>query len=91
MFLYFLVWKEMNGNDWSIYSTIIKGLEIFTTAVPPILPLCMTIGIEFSTARLRKKKIFCINPTKVNVAGRVKVCCFDKTGTLTEDSLRLTA
>jgi cation-transporting ATPase 13A2 len=50
----------------------------------------MTIGIEFSTSRLRKRKIFCINPTKVNVAGRVKVCCFDKTGTLTEDSLRLT-
>jgi cation-transporting ATPase 13A2 len=90
MFLYFLVWKDMGRNDWTIYSTIIKGLEIFTTAVPPILPLCMTIGIEFSTARLRKKKIFCINPTKVNVAGRVKVCCFDKTGTLTEDSLRLT-
>jgi cation-transporting ATPase 13A2 len=91
MFLSFFVWKETGDDDWTIYRTIIKGLEIFTCAIPPVLPLCMTIGIEFSTARLRKKKIFCINPTKVNVAGRVKVCCFDKTGTLTEDSLRLTA
>jgi cation-transporting ATPase 13A2 len=91
MFLYFLVWLESGGDDWTLFEIIIKGLEIFTVAVPPVLPLCMTIGIEFSTSRLRKKKIFCINPTKVNVAGRVQVCCFDKTGTLTEDSLRLTA
>lgn len=81
MFLYFFVWLEMGGDDWTPFQIVIKALEIFTTAVPPVLPLCMTIGIEFSLGRLRKKKIFCINPTKINVAGRVKVCAFDKTGT----------
>ena len=31
--------------------------------------------------------IFCISPSRVNVAGQINVCCFDKTGTLTEDGL----
>ena len=63
MFLYFFVWLETGGDEWSTFDIIIRALEIFTTAVPPVLPLCMTIGIEFSTGRLRNKKIFCINPT----------------------------
>ena len=88
-YLYFFIWLETGGDEWSTWDIVMKGLEIFTVAVPPVLPLCMTIGMEFSLTRLKKKKIFCINPTKINVSGRVKVCCFDKTGTLTEDSLRL--
>jgi cation-transporting P-type ATPase 13A2 len=55
--------------------------------VPPALPLCLSLGMQFSLARLKKQKIKCINPGKINVAGRVKTICFDKTGTLTEDSL----
>lgn len=39
--------------------------------------------------RLKKKKIFCIAPGKINLAGRVSIMCFDKTGTLTEEGLNL--
>jgi cation-transporting P-type ATPase 13A2 len=55
--------------------------------VPPALPAAMTVGTVFAINRLKKKKIFCISPPRVNVAGRVNLMVFDKTGTLTEDGL----
>lgn len=55
--------------------------------VPPALPATLSIGTSFAVGRLRKLGIFCISPSRVNVGGKVNVCCFDKTGTLTEDGL----
>lgn len=51
------------------------------------MPATLSIGTSFAIGRLRKQGIFCISPSRVNVGGRVNVCCFDKTGTLTEDGL----
>ena len=62
-------------------------LDLITVVVPPSLPAAMTIGTVYSQARLIKKKIFCISPPRINVAGKTKICCFDKTGTLTEEGL----
>lgn len=31
---------------------ILNACEIFATAVPPTLPLCLMIGVEFSVERL---------------------------------------
>lgn len=60
---------------------------MITVVVPPALPATLSIGTSFAIGRLRKKGIFCISPSRVNVSGKVNVCCFDKTGTLTEDGL----
>jgi len=49
----------------------------------------MTIGTVFAISRLKKKKIYCISPNRVNVSGRVNLMVFDKTGTLTEDGLQV--
>ena len=49
----------------------------------------MTVGTVFAINRLKKKKIFCISPPRVNVSGRVSLMVFDKTGTLTEDGLEI--
>lgn len=68
---------------------LIRCLDLFTVAVPPALPACMTIGIAFSISRMKKQNIFCINPERVNVAGKIDIFCFDKTGTLTEDGMDL--
>jgi cation-transporting ATPase 13A3/4/5 len=65
----------------------IKCLDLITITVPPILPSAMTMGTVYSISRLKSKRIFCIAPPKVNVAGRVNLMVFDKTGTLTEDGL----
>lgn len=60
---------------------------MITVVVPPALPATLSIGTSFALSRLRRGGIFCISPSRVNVGGKINVCCFDKTGTLTEDGL----
>lgn len=62
-----------------------RGLDLFTVAIPPALPIGLTIGTVFAVDRLKKKKISCIAPSRVNLAGSVETFCFDKTGTPIED------
>ena len=64
-----------------------RFLDLFTTAVPPSLPACLSIGITYSLSRLKDRGVFCIQRDRVNTAGSVNILVFDKTGTLTEDHL----
>ena len=73
------------GLPW--HTILIRALDLITIVVPPALPATLSIGTSFAISRLRKQGIFCISPSRVNVAGKINVCCFDKTGTLTEDGL----
>lgn len=73
------------GLDYK--TMVLRALDIITIVVPPALPATLTIGTSFALTRLKKKGIFCIAPTRVNVGGKVDIMCFDKTGTLTEDGL----
>ncbi|AET40645.1 putative acid anhydride hydrolase Ecym_6263 [Eremothecium cymbalariae DBVPG len=66
---------------------ILRGLDIVTIVIPPALPASLSIGTGFALNRLKKKGIFCITPTRLNIGGKIDVMCFDKTGTLTEDGL----
>ena len=66
-----------------------KLLDLITIAVPPALPLTMSIGIGYSLRRLQNNKITCISQPAINASGRVSVICFDKTGTLTTDTMKL--
>ena len=70
-------------------SIALNCLALITIAIPPALPNSLHFSIWIALYRLKKKKIFCINPLKINLAGRISVMCFDKTGTLTEDCLDL--
>jgi len=64
-----------------------RSLDLLTITVPPALPAAMTVGTVFALSRLKKKRIYCISPPRINVSGRVNLMVFDKTGTLTEDGL----
>ena len=64
-----------------------SSLDLITVTVPPALPAAMSCGIVFAINRLKKQKIFCISPPRVNLAGQITTFVFDKTGTLTEDGL----
>ncbi|KAF8893975.1 hypothetical protein BD779DRAFT_1504591 [Infundibulicybe gibba] len=73
------------GLKWQ--TIVIRALDLITVVVPPALPATLSIGTSFAIGRLRKLGIFCISPSRVNIGGKINVCCFDKTGTLTEDGL----
>ncbi|KAJ2778929.1 hypothetical protein GGI15_004030 [Coemansia interrupta] len=66
---------------------VVRALDLITVVVPPALPATMSIGVSFALSRLRKRHIYCISPTRINVCGKINVMCFDKTGTLTEEGL----
>lgn len=66
-----------------------KSLDLLTITVPPALPATMSVGVAFAIGRLRRSKIFCISPPRVNVSGMIQLMVFDKTGTLTEDGLQI--
>ena len=76
------------GNGISFWNTLLTSADLITIAVPPALPLVLTVGIVLSVDRLRKSKIFCINPERINFAGRIDTMCWDKTGTLTSPTLQ---
>jgi cation-transporting ATPase 13A3/4/5 len=82
-----LTFKSMLDQGYSTWNIIDRCLNLITITVPPALPAAMTAGTVFAISRLKKMKIFCISPPRVNVAGRVNMMVFDKTGTLTEDGL----
>ncbi|KDR75783.1 hypothetical protein GALMADRAFT_97655 [Galerina marginata CBS 339.88] len=73
------------GLPWQ--TIVVRALDLITVVVPPALPATLSIGTSFAIGRLRRLGIYCISPSRVNVAGKINVCCFDKTGTLTEDGL----
>ncbi|XP_074046718.1 putative cation-transporting ATPase 13A5 isoform X3 [Macrotis lagotis] len=73
----------------SARDTVTMSLLLLTVSVPPVLPAALTTGIFYAQKRLKKKKIFCISPQRINMCGQINLICFDKTGTLTEDGLDL--
>jgi cation-transporting ATPase 13A2 len=80
---------SMLAGSLSPLEIVDRSLNLVTITVPPALPAAMTVGIVFALGRLKRKRIYCISPPRVNIAGRVSMMVFDKTGTLTEDGLQV--
>lgn len=71
------------GNITSWYYGVFVMSQIFS----PLLPAAFTINQSVCSARLRSKKILCIDLPRINLSGKVCIFCFDKTGTLTKEGL----
>lgn len=55
----------------SVHDILFNAIDLITITVPPALPLALTIGIVYAQQRLKKSKIHCISPGRINVAGQV--------------------
>ncbi|TDH67821.1 hypothetical protein CCR75_006788 [Bremia lactucae] len=65
----------------------VYGMFMFSAVLNPLLPVVMTVGQVNAAKRLQKSNIFCLNPHRITLCGKVRVFCFDKTGTITKEGL----
>lgn len=77
------LWLMGRGNITSWFYGVFILSEIFS----PLLPAAFTINQSVCAARLRGKKILCLDLPRINLSGKVRIFCFDKTGTLTREGL----
>uniref|UniRef100_K3WTC0 P-type ATPase A domain-containing protein n=1 Tax=Globisporangium ultimum (strain ATCC 200006 / CBS 805.95 / DAOM BR144) TaxID=431595 RepID=K3WTC0_GLOUD len=63
------------------------GAFMLSAVVNPLIPVVVTIGQVNGMKRLQRRGIFCLNPERIALCGKVRVFAFDKTGTITKEGL----
>jgi len=69
------------------HELLLKCVIIMTAVVPRQLPLQMAVAVNTALMALSRAGVFCTEPFRVPLAGKLTHCLFDKTGTLTTDTL----
>lgn len=91
-FTFFLTLYQGIINELRPFTIFKRSVDTVTVAVPPALPIIISVGIICAQHALKKENgTHCLAPSVINVAGRANVIVFDKTGTLTEDDEDLLA
>jgi len=82
--------KGFEAGNRTRYELLIHCILIVTSVVPPDLPMQLAIAVNASIIHLVRKNVFCTEPFRVPLAGKIDSCFFDKTGTITTDKLEAT-
>eukprot|EP00636_Phaeomonas_parva_P005917 CAMPEP_0118883826 /NCGR_PEP_ID=MMETSP1163-20130328/22806_1 /TAXON_ID=124430 /ORGANISM="Phaeomonas parva, Strain CCMP2877" /LENGTH=794 /DNA_ID=CAMNT_0006821377 /DNA_START=125 /DNA_END=2506 /DNA_ORIENTATION=- len=87
LFTYSLSMQSARGSNanWTVQLSI--GIFTISQMVSPLLPVFLEVGPVMSAKRLRERGIFCVNPKRVAICGKVRIAAFDKTGTITKEGL----
>jgi len=83
----YVLYKGIQNEDRSKYELLLHCILIVTNVIRPELPMQMAMAVNNSLMTLMKMHVFCTEPYRVPVAGKLNSCLFDKTGTLTTDEL----
>ncbi|CAJ1410917.1 unnamed protein product [Effrenium voratum] len=77
----------LEKGDKTPHELLIKCVLILTAVVPKQLPIQTAMAINTALVALSRAGVFCTEPYRIPLAGKLTHCLFDKTGTLTTDTL----
>mmetsp|Transcript_7386 Transcript_7386/g.21641 ORF Transcript_7386/g.21641 Transcript_7386/m.21641 type:complete len:1311 (+) Transcript_7386:1-3933(+) len=83
----YVLYHGMHDENRSQYELLLHCILIITSVIPPELPMQTALAVNNSLMTLMRMHIFCTEPYRVPMAGKLDACLFDKTGTLTTDEL----
>ena len=83
----YVLYHGAQNENRSKYELLLHCIMIVTNVIRPELPMQMAMAVNNALMTLMRMHVFCTEPYRVPLAGKLDACLFDKTGTLTTDEL----